>query len=99
MPWYKDKALTPYLADLQPADQESERFRFPVQGINRTNQDFLGYDGTLAGGVIRVGDDVMVAASLKRSRVKRIVSAGQDQERASQGGGCYLVPGRRCRYQ
>jgi len=85
MPWYKDKALAPYLADLQPADQESERFRFPVQGINRTKQDPWGYDGMLAGGEIGVGDELMVAASLKRSRVKRIVSAGQDLERASQG--------------
>jgi len=91
MPWYKDEALLPYLETLNPTSNESTLFRFPVQGVNRPDQDFRGYDGTLAGGEISVGDEVMVAASLKRSRIKRIVTMDGDLSTAYKDDAVTLV--------
>ena len=85
MPWYKGEALLPYLEDLEPVSKDSGLFRFPVQWVNRPNLDFRGYSGTLASGEICVGDEVLVAASLKRSRVERIVTMDGDLPSASAG--------------
>jgi len=85
MPWYKGLPLLTYLEDLDPQRDDSVQFRFPVQRVSRPNLDFRGYAGTLAGGEIAVGDEVMVAASLKRSRVKSIVTMDGDLPDASKG--------------
>jgi bifunctional enzyme CysN/CysC len=74
MPWFKGEPLLSYLENLDPRRDDSKQFRFPVQRVSRPNADFRGYAGTLVGGEIAVGDDIMVAASLKRSRVKSIVT-------------------------
>ncbi len=64
---------------------DSKQFRYPVQRVTRPNLDFRGYAGTVVGGEIAVGDEVMVAASLKRSRVKSIVTMDGDLPRAIKG--------------
>jgi len=73
--WYKGPSLLEYL---ETADVESETldapFRLPVQWVNRPNLDFRGFSGTIASGTVRVGDEVMVLPSAKRSRVKEIVT-------------------------
>ena len=85
MPWYTGKSLLAYLEDLEPGSNEDGDLRFPVQWVNRPNLDFRGYSGTVASGVVSVGDEIMVGASLKRSRVKRIVTMGGDLPMASAG--------------
>jgi len=85
MPWYEGQPLLTYLETLNPERDDSVRFRFPVQRVTRPNLDFRGYAGTLAGGEIAVGDEIMVAASLKRSRVKSIVTMDGDLQTASKG--------------
>jgi bifunctional enzyme CysN/CysC len=85
MPWYKGLPLLTYLEELDPKRDDSVLFRFPVQRVIRPNLDFRGYAGTLAGGEIAVGDEVMVAASLKRSRIKSIVTMDGDLPGASKG--------------
>jgi sulfate adenylyltransferase subunit 1 len=49
-------------------------FRLPVQYVNRPNLDFRGYCGTIASGVISVGDNITVLPSKKSSKVKEIVT-------------------------
>jgi len=85
MPWYEGQPLLTYLETLNPERDDSVQFRFPVQRVSRPNLDFRGYAGTLAGGEIAVGDEIMVAASLKRSRVKSIVTMDGDLPNASKG--------------
>jgi bifunctional enzyme CysN/CysC len=85
MPWYEGQPLLTYLETLNPEREDSKLFRFPVQRVTRSDLDFRGYAGTLAGGEIALGDEIMVAASLKRSRVKRIVTMDGDLPRASKG--------------
>jgi len=85
MEWYSGPALLPYLETLEPEARDLGQFRFPVQWVNRPNLDFRGYSGTLVSGEVRVGDEVVVAASLKRSRVKRIVTMDGDLTSARSG--------------
>jgi bifunctional enzyme CysN/CysC len=75
MPWYEGSTLMHLLENIHIAsDRNFEDFRFPVQFVNRPNLDFRGYCGTLASGVVRPGDEVMVLPSRKTNRVKSIVT-------------------------
>jgi len=85
MPWYRGVPLLTYLETMDPQRDDSKLFRFPVQRVIRPDMNFRGYAGTLAGGGIAVGDEVMVAASLKRSRIKRIVTMDGDLQEAVKG--------------
>lgn len=74
MPWFKGQPLLTYLEELEPETNNSGLFRFPVQWVNRPNLDFRGFSGTVASGAIAVGDELLVGSSLKRSRVKSVVT-------------------------
>jgi bifunctional enzyme CysN/CysC len=75
MPWYQG---VPLLAHLETVHIASDRnlidLRFPVQYVNRPTPDFRGYCGTVASGVVRVGEEVMALPSGKTSRVRSIVT-------------------------
>ncbi|WP_404404248.1 sulfate adenylyltransferase subunit CysN [Pelagibacterium halotolerans] len=74
-PWYADTPLLPYLETIQVDKDTSETpFRFPVQWVNRPNLDFRGFSGTVASGTVKVGDEVLVAASKKPAKIKEIVT-------------------------
>jgi len=86
MPWYTGPALVPYLETIEVAsDRTAKTLRFPVQWVNRASLDFRGFSGTVASGVIKVGDDVLVAASRKPAKVARIVTMDGDQPDAIAG--------------
>ena len=53
-------------------------FRLPVQIVNRPDHAFRGYSGTVTGGSVSVGDEVVAALSGKSSRVKRIIGAAEE---------------------
>ena len=84
--WYHGPCLLDYLESI---DFQSETaglpFRFPVQWVNRPNLDFRGYAGTVASGSIAVGDEIIVAASGRNSRVKQIVTYDGELARAEAG--------------
>ena len=75
MPWYKGVSLITHLETVHIAgDRNLIDLRVPVQDVNRPTLDFRGYCGTVASGVLRVGDDIMVLPSGTTSRVKSIVT-------------------------
>jgi bifunctional enzyme CysN/CysC len=83
MPWYEGGTLMHMLETVHIAsDRNLIDFRFPVQLVNRPHLDFRGYCGTVASGVVRVGDDVIVLPSRKKSRIKSIVSFEGEQPEA-----------------
>ena len=86
MPWYTGPSLLQALetADIATLDTTSA-LRLPVQWVNRPNQDFRGFAGTLAAGSVAPGDDVVVLPSGQRTRVQRIVTADGDLPRAVAG--------------
>ena len=79
-PWYCGPTLLGHLETVHIAsDWNLSGFRFPVQWVNRPNNptdkklhDFRGLSGQLAGGIVKVGQKVMVLPSGMKSTVKEI---------------------------
>jgi len=83
MPWYSGPPLLDHLETVHIAsDRNLNDLRFPVQYVIRPNLDFRGFAGTVASGILRKGDEVMVLPSGKRSRVKSIVTYDGDLDEA-----------------
>ena len=83
MPWYRGATLMHLLETIQVAvDKDAERFRLPVQFVNRPDAAFRGYSGTIVGGTVRPGDPVAVLPSGKTSTVARIVTMDGDLDEA-----------------
>jgi sulfate adenylyltransferase subunit 1 len=79
-PWYPGPTLLGHLETVHIAsDWNLSNFRFPVQWVNRPNNptdhslhDFRGLSGQISGGVVKVGQKVMVLPSGFTSTVKQI---------------------------
>lgn len=85
-PWYHGATLMKTLEEVEldsAADEKPLRMR--VQWINRPDQYFRGYCGTIASGSVMPGEMVVVPASGQQSRVARIVTMDGDLERARAG--------------
>ncbi len=84
--WYDGPTLIQHLETADVASDLSGRpFRFPVQWVNRPNLDFRGFAGTVASGQVKVGDDVVVAATGVRAKIARVVAFDGDRDRALPG--------------
>lgn len=74
-PWYSGGTLMNFLETVYiGSDRNLQDFRMPVQFVNRPNLDFRGFGGTIASGIIRPGEEIMVLPSRQTSRVKEIVT-------------------------
>ena len=84
MPWYEGTSLLHHLEEVHVAsDRNLIDVRFPVQYVIRPHRsshselhDFRGYGGTVAGGVIRAGDEVTVLPSGFATRVSKVWAPG-----------------------
>ncbi|MFM1887039.1 MAG: hypothetical protein RL026_2196 [Pseudomonadota bacterium] len=86
MPWYTGPALMEHLESVVvEEDRAGLPFRLPVQWVNRPNQDFRGFAGTIASGRIAPGDRVRALPSGKEAVVARIIT--QDGDLPSGGAG------------
>ncbi|MCW0234957.1 MAG: sulfate adenylyltransferase subunit CysN [Ferrovibrio sp.] len=83
MPWYDGATLIDHLEEVEVGgDVTSAPFRMPVQWINRPDQDFRGYSGTIASGMVSPGDSIVIAPSGRTSKIERIVTSGGDLQQA-----------------
>jgi len=84
MPWYQGSTLLDYLENVNVSGGRNLiDFRFPVQYVNwGGGDDFRGYCGTIASGVIRKGEKIRVLPSGKTSEVSRIVTYDGDLDYA-----------------
>ncbi len=74
MPWYAGPGLLEHLDAVELVDHDAASgLRLPVQWVNRPNQDFRGFAGTLAAGQVRAGDAVVVLPSARRSTVRQVL--------------------------
>ena len=79
-PWYEGPTLLRHLENVHIAsDWNLSAFRFPVQWVNRPNNptnpklhDFRGLSGQIAGGIVKVGQKVLVLPSGLKTTVKQI---------------------------
>ncbi|HYF22842.1 MAG TPA: adenylyl-sulfate kinase, partial [Caulobacteraceae bacterium] len=85
-PWFVGPTLIERLEAIDAESGAAARpFRFHVQWVNRPDQSFRGYSGTVASGQVRVGDRVVVAGSGRESRIARIVTFDGDLDQATAG--------------
>ena len=83
MPWYEGQSLMNILETVELAeDRNFKDLRFPVQYVNRPNLNFRGFCGTIASGIVRKGDEILVLPSNKKSRIKSIVTYDEELESA-----------------
>jgi bifunctional enzyme CysN/CysC len=80
MPWYDGSSLLHHLEHVHIAsDRNLVDVRFPVQYVIRpqstTVQDYRGYAGQIASGVLKPGDEIMVLPSGLTSRIVSIDTA------------------------
>ncbi|ENM5758318.1 sulfate adenylyltransferase subunit CysN [Vibrio mimicus] len=86
MDWYQGPSLLELLENVDiDRDKSRGEFRFPVQYVNRPNLDFRGFAGTIASGVVKVGDKIKALPSGKTSTVTRIVTFDGDLPQAQAG--------------
>lgn len=80
--WYDGPTFLHHLESVNIAtDRNLIDMRFPVQYVLRPNLDFRGFSGTVASGVVRVGDEVASLPSRQESRIKAIYGPdGQIEE-------------------
>lgn len=83
MPWYHGPPLLSHLENVHIAsDWNLIDFRLPVQYVLRPDASFRGYCGSVASGVVRVGEEVAVLPSGRATRVTRIIASGKDVDYA-----------------
>src|SRR2546426_4110963 len=82
MPWYQGASLLSFLEDVHIAsDLNLQDARFPVQWVIRPQSeeyhDFRAVAGQIASGVFKIGENIMVLPSGRRSKIKDISLAGK----------------------
>jgi bifunctional enzyme CysN/CysC len=83
MLWYSGHPLMSTLESIEIAsDRNYDDFRFPIQYVNRPNLNFRGFCGTIASGVVRKGDEIIVLPSKRTSHIKSIVTYDEELELA-----------------
>ena len=86
MDWYPGATLMKLLETVKIGQgKDFNSMRFPVQYVNRPNLNFRGFCGTLASGLVQVGDEVTALPSGKQSRIKSIYTFDGDLETARPG--------------
>ncbi len=87
MKWYQGQTLIHYLENVHIAsDQNFIDVRFPVQYVirpyNDEFHDYRGYAGRVAGGTLKVGDDVTLLPTGFKSKIKSIQGPAGEQKEA-----------------
>ena len=73
MNWYSGPTFIGFLETIDISDlSKSQYFRMPVQWVNRPNQNFRGFSGTVVSGEVTIGDTVKVLPSGEIADVKDI---------------------------
>ncbi|OED56327.1 sulfate adenylyltransferase subunit CysN [Aliivibrio fischeri] len=86
MDWYPGATLMKLLETVKiDQDKNTEHMRFPIQYVNRPNLNFRGFCGTLASGLVQVGDEVTALPSGKSSKVKSIYTFDGELNSAQPG--------------
>jgi sulfate adenylyltransferase subunit 1 (EFTu-like GTPase family) len=82
-PWFDGPPMLHFLETVQVhRNLPAQPFRFPVQMVIRPDQDFRGFAGQIASGIVRVGDRVTSWPSGRSANVQRIVTFDGDLDMA-----------------
>lgn len=92
--WFEGQTMMEHLENIRIEDiQDDAKARFQVQTVIRPKteeyHDFRGYAGKLKGGELKVGDDVTVLPSGRKSQIKSI--SFFDQQYLATSKGCSIT--------
>ena len=83
--WHEGTTVLSYLENVYVLNAYNKfDFRFPVQMVIR-DDPFRGYAGDIASGTVRVGDEVLLMPSMKKSKISAITTYEGSHKEASQG--------------
>ncbi len=83
MPWYHGTCLLEFLENVHVgSDRNFDDLRYPVQFVLRPDIKFRGFSTSVASGIIKKGDEVMVLPSMKKSKVEKIVTYDKELDYA-----------------
>lgn len=83
MPWYHGSSLLEFLENIHiSSDRNFTDLRYPVQYVLKPDNEFRGFSTSIASGIIKKGDEIMVLPSLKKSKVKSIVTYDKELDYA-----------------
>ncbi|RUL73098.1 adenylyl-sulfate kinase [Dyella choica] len=85
MPWHDGCTLLQLLETITVESIQASDFRMPVQWVNRPDQSFRGYAGTICGGRTYPGAEIVVQPGAHSARIVRIVTAAGDLSEAYAG--------------
>lgn len=86
MTWFKGPTLMAFLETVPTAmGLEDHAFRMPVQWVNRPHLDFRGFSGTVAAGIIEVGEEIRILPSGSIAKVQDIILFDQHLPKARAG--------------
>ncbi|MGN0073025.1 MAG: adenylyl-sulfate kinase [Coriobacteriales bacterium] len=86
MPWYAGPTLQEYLEEVEVGEEPAARgFCMPVQRVCRPSSEFRGFQGSVASGELRVGDELTVLPSGSGSKVASIVRGFDSVQEAHAG--------------
>lgn len=83
--WYRGPTLMGYLETVKFDSPISDRLVYPIQWVNRPNSSFRGFSGSVADGVVKVGDEIRVTSSGQTAHVAEIVTMDGKFPEAVQG--------------
>jgi bifunctional enzyme CysN/CysC len=86
MPWYGGATLLHLIESVHiTTGRNAIDLRLPIQRVSRPSPDFRGYQGTVASGLLRTGDDVVILPSRAASTVRRIYQGDEIVQAAPAG--------------
>lgn len=84
--WYEGEPILTYLENVDVTERAKEQgFYLPVQRVCRPNHTFRGFQGQIEAGEIQVGEEITALPSNEKAKVKSILVAGKETDRASIG--------------
>ncbi len=89
--WYAGPTLLEHLESVPVPRSEPSALRMAVQRVNRPDPSFRGLSGEISGGMVRVGDPVVILPARQSARVERILGPDGDTALAEAGDAVTLV--------
>ena len=84
--WYSGPHLLEYLEKADAGEDGKRRpFRMSLQRVSRPHSDFRGFSGTIASGIVRRGDRIVILPSGQTTTIETIVGAAGDIQTAEAG--------------
>jgi bifunctional enzyme CysN/CysC len=86
IPWFDGQPLMDVLDNLNiDTDKNEMVLRLPIQSVNRPNLNHRSYRGTIASGIVSVGDNVFDVLSDQSAIVENILTPQGNVNQASEG--------------